>query len=129
MDSLGSLSCCQEAQEKVPWLHVLGTPSVDGRTKTSFNSIQVKGDLCSVFKWNWKHTFWNSKVYALGRLRRCLLTKEAPTGEVRLNVSLLNLWRIPEAQTLLGSNKSQSNAEYEGKLFLHIFTEGNSLTT
>jgi len=52
MDSLGSLSCCQEAQEKVPWLHVLGTPSVDGRTKTSFNSIQVKGDLCSVFKWN-----------------------------------------------------------------------------
>lgn len=48
-DSLGSLSCCQQAQEKVLWLLVLAAPSVDGRTETSFNSNEVKGDLCSVF--------------------------------------------------------------------------------
>lgn len=49
MDSLGSLSYCQQAQEKFLWLHVLATLSVDGRTEMSFNRIQVKGDLCSVF--------------------------------------------------------------------------------
>lgn len=49
MDLLGSLYYCQQAQETILWLLVLATVSVDGRTETSFNSIQVKGDLCSVF--------------------------------------------------------------------------------
>lgn len=44
---MDSLSCAR--QGKALQLYVLATLTVDGRTETSFNGIQMKGGLCFVF--------------------------------------------------------------------------------